>query len=524
MSEQRMDVFLLAALQPGIARSTLVSNLAAAFKKDVPTIEKMLRRPRTLIKADVGLELAGKYKALIEKSGGQCELVNHGEAPVPAPNEPPKAHSLTLAPIATPKVEEDNEDEYQNPEDAACYCVKCGTVIRAGQTKCPKCFTPVTEFSSKSKGTAGVLAFFVGGLGVHRFYLGQWWGIFYLIFWGTLIPSIVSIIEAIVFWSTSQEAWDKKYGQVTKSGTGLIVGIVVGFFVLVAVTGILAAIALPAYQDYTYRAKIQSSMPLVTQTREKVAAFIKKTQSLPTDNILVGLPEDISNDVVAYIKLQDEAKLEVAYRFPGLKDKNTIIWVPTNKNGTVTWTCKEGAMLDKYRPSECRGGEQANSTTYTQTEKAPSNSDLTQKMYSADKHVSIRIPESWKTENLVSGALIGAANLRDENYVVVLEDSKADFEDNLSFERYSENIQKQLMTNIANGQIQGAVKDIQVAKLPANQFVFFGTADGIKIAYVITLVETDKSFYRILAWTMQSRFDKNKALLQNVGESVRFKN
>ena len=520
MSEQRMDVFLLAAPQPGIERSALVSNLAAAFKKDVPTIEKMLRRPRTLIKADVGLELAAKYKALIEKSGGQCELVNHGEAPIPAPNEPPKAHSLTLEPVVTPKA---SEDEYQNPEDAACYCVKCGTVIRAGQTKCPKCFTPVTEFSSKSKVTAGLLAFFLGGLGVHRFYLGQWWGLAYLFFYWTFIPSIVSLIEAIVFWSTSQETWDKKYGQVPKSSGSFAVVLVVGCFLLIAVIGILAAIALPAYQDYTYRAKIQSSLPLVTQTREKVAVFIKKTQSLPSDNILVGLPEDISNDVVASINLQDGAKLEVAYRFPGLKDKNTIVWVPTNKNGNVIWSCKEGSLLDKYRPSECRGGEQANSATYSQTAKAPSNSDLTQKMYSADKHVSIRVPESWKTKDLVSGALIGAANLSDENYVVVLEDSKADFEDNLTFERYSENIQKQLMTNISNGQIQGAVKDVQVAKLNANQFVFFGTVDGTKIAYVITLIETDKSFYRVLAWTLQSRFEKNKTLLQNVGESVRFK-
>jgi hypothetical protein len=80
MSNQRLDVFLLATPQPGVERANLVTNLAVALQKDVPSIEKMLRRSRTLVKADVGPELAAKYKALIEKAGGQCELVTHGGA------------------------------------------------------------------------------------------------------------------------------------------------------------------------------------------------------------------------------------------------------------------------------------------------------------------------------------------------------------------------------------------------------------------------------------------------------------
>lgn len=345
MSEQRMDVYLLAAPQPGIERSALVSNLADAFKKDVPSIEKMLRRTRTLVKADVGQELAVKYKALIEKAGGQCELVNHGEAPAPAPNEPQKAKSLTLEPIAP-------------PEDAAGYCVKCGSLIRIGETKCPTCFTPVTQYSRKNKMTAGLLAFFIGGLGVHRLYLGQWWGLVYLFFWWTLIPSIVSVIEAIIFWSTAQETWDEKYGQVPKSSGAMVAVLVAGCFLLVFMIGILAAVALPAYQDYTYRAKIQASMSLVIETRETVSEFIKKTKSYPTDNVLVGLPENISSDVVASIKLLDKAKLEVAYRFPGLKKRNTIVWVPALKNGNVIWTCTEGTMPNQNRPSECRAEQE----------------------------------------------------------------------------------------------------------------------------------------------------------------------
>lgn len=64
----------------------------------------------------------------------------------------------------------------------------------------------------KSKGTAVVLAFFLGGLGVHKFYLnkpGQ--GVLYLLFCWTLIPAIIALIESIVMIATPTKAWDRKW-------------------------------------------------------------------------------------------------------------------------------------------------------------------------------------------------------------------------------------------------------------------------------------------------------------------------
>lgn len=64
----------------------------------------------------------------------------------------------------------------------------------------------------KSKSTAGLLAFFLGGLGVHRFYLGQVGrGFLYLIFCWTLIPVFIALIDAIVFWTMSEQAFNEKY-------------------------------------------------------------------------------------------------------------------------------------------------------------------------------------------------------------------------------------------------------------------------------------------------------------------------
>lgn len=65
----------------------------------------------------------------------------------------------------------------------------------------------------KSRMTAAILAFVLGGLGFHKFYLGQTgWGLLYLVFCWTLIPSIVAFIEGIIYLMSSDAAFKRKYG------------------------------------------------------------------------------------------------------------------------------------------------------------------------------------------------------------------------------------------------------------------------------------------------------------------------
>ena len=70
----------------------------------------------------------------------------------------------------------------------------------------------------KSKTTAAVLAFFLGGIGVHRFYLGQaGLGIVYLVFSWTLIPCLVAFIDFIGFLCMSDEQFNRRYNYVKES-------------------------------------------------------------------------------------------------------------------------------------------------------------------------------------------------------------------------------------------------------------------------------------------------------------------
>lgn len=64
----------------------------------------------------------------------------------------------------------------------------------------------------KNKTTAGLLAFFLGAFGIHRFYLGQWGlGIFHLVFCWAYFPAVIAIIDAIVFLTMKEEIFNAKY-------------------------------------------------------------------------------------------------------------------------------------------------------------------------------------------------------------------------------------------------------------------------------------------------------------------------
>jgi TM2 domain-containing membrane protein YozV/ribosomal protein L40E len=112
----------------------------------------------------------------------------------------------------------------QTTQFDAKYCFECGAIIRSKAEICPKCGVrqPIIasgmtgSLDGRSKIAAALFAIFLGGLGIHKFYLGQiGWGILYLIFCWTFIPAFVGLIEGIVYLSMSDSAFAAKYGTVT---------------------------------------------------------------------------------------------------------------------------------------------------------------------------------------------------------------------------------------------------------------------------------------------------------------------
>lgn len=65
----------------------------------------------------------------------------------------------------------------------------------------------------KSRQAAAFLAFFFGGFGVHKFYMGNTTaGVLYLLFFWTFIPTFISVVESIMYFTMDDSAWHAKYG------------------------------------------------------------------------------------------------------------------------------------------------------------------------------------------------------------------------------------------------------------------------------------------------------------------------
>ena len=99
------------------------------------------------------------------------------------------------------------------------YCLGCAHQLHASAASCPKCgarqagSAGTGQVGEKSRVAAILLAFFLGGFGVHKFYLGRIGaGVLYLLFFWTFIPAIIAFIEMIIYITMSDEAFAAKYG------------------------------------------------------------------------------------------------------------------------------------------------------------------------------------------------------------------------------------------------------------------------------------------------------------------------
>ena len=132
----------------------------------------------------------------------------------------------------------------------------------------------------------------------------------------------------------------------------------------------------------------------------------------------------------------------------------------------------------------------------------------------------IRVPGSWKEDKeLNDQANIQASNRMKELYVIVLSESKENFE-NMNLENHSKLTRSEFLKSLSSPQTIGPVS-VTVNNNPGVQYEIFGGTNNVKIAALHTTVETEKHFHQILAWTIKSRADKNKPILQNVIQSFK---
>lgn len=95
-----------------------------------------------------------------------------------------------------------------DPQISGKYCHNCGNPVAAQAELCMNCGVRQGSamHSGKSRIAAGILAILLGGIGIHKFYMGKiGMGILYLLFCWTCIPGIVGLIEGIIYLCESDQ-------------------------------------------------------------------------------------------------------------------------------------------------------------------------------------------------------------------------------------------------------------------------------------------------------------------------------
>ncbi|MGL5722490.1 MAG: NINE protein [Brevinema sp.] len=96
------------------------------------------------------------------------------------------------------------------------FCSECGIEMSSEAWACPKCGKPTgiggKSTGTKSKVTAALLAFFLGGIGIHKFYFGETSkGVLFLLFCWTGIPAILALIDFCILLGMPEEEFNVKY-------------------------------------------------------------------------------------------------------------------------------------------------------------------------------------------------------------------------------------------------------------------------------------------------------------------------
>jgi hypothetical protein len=127
------------------------------------------------------------------------------------------------------------------------------------------------------------------------------------------------------------------------------------------VIAMLAAIAIPAYQDYIVRAQVYEGVIMGENAKAAVAGYYIKRQSLPADNAAAGLsPADaITGKYVSSVDIADGA-ITVAFHTKGaavrLRDEVFVLSPSRDGNGALQWRCgsPETTIPARYLPQACR--------------------------------------------------------------------------------------------------------------------------------------------------------------------------
>lgn len=134
--------------------------------------------------------------------------------------------------------------------------------------------------------------------------------------------------------------------------------------IVVAIIGILAAVAIPAYQDYTVRAQMSEAISLGSAAKNSISEFYISEGSMPATEAAAGIDPTGTNYATTVVQAINYARTSATVgvitvdlnAFGGsVAAGDDFTLTGTGSAAGVTWDCAVGNGLDaKYLPANCR--------------------------------------------------------------------------------------------------------------------------------------------------------------------------
>ena len=143
--------------------------------------------------------------------------------------------------------------------------------------------------------------------------------------------------------------------------------------IVVAIIGILAAMAIPAYRDYVARARVSEGLTMASGVKADVVEYYASTGAWPTGITQLGYKYgSFTGNAVATIAVNDGGVITVFYKNLGSnryqKGHTALVLVPKDEGGSISWKCRQindkdkqynanggtNVIAQKYLPAECR--------------------------------------------------------------------------------------------------------------------------------------------------------------------------
>lgn len=128
--------------------------------------------------------------------------------------------------------------------------------------------------------------------------------------------------------------------------------------IVIAIVGILAAVALPAYQDYTIRARISEPLALLGEAKTSLTEYFIANGTLPANATAAGIRSVIGTDLVSTMGVSSTGNITVTLTSDpalGPAANGSIIFSNMGTgSGTIVYKCIAGTIIPKYLPANCR--------------------------------------------------------------------------------------------------------------------------------------------------------------------------